>query len=419
MIHKKLRFHISLLFCSFLFLCNIAQSQSGPSKAILNKTVLTKEKDLIDVYNTMFNKTRKDDSSTKHDPWKFHKAFVPAAGYTLQTGWAGIVAANVGFYTTSDTCAKLSNFITSITYSQYDQTILPFQANIWTKKDRYNINIDWRYLDYPSSTYGLGGHTELSNGYTIDFSYLKLHQSIVREVTKDLLLGIGYYYDYLWNVKEVNPPTGVGAKETSFERYDANGGIVKNRSTASGITYKAQFDDRHNQINPDNGWYAAAQYRTNYTWMGSDNNWQSLQVDIRKYFNFPVGSKNVLALWNLDWITPAGKPPYLLLPSTGWDDYYNTGRGYIQGRYRAKQFIYFESEYRFKVSPSGLLGGVIFINSQSFSSTVSKELQSNAIGYVAGLRIKLNRLTGANLCIDYGFGTDGSRGFFVNLGEVF
>ena len=45
--------------------------------------------------------------------------------------------------------------------------------------------------------------------------------------------------------------------------------------------------------------------------------------------------------------------------------------------------------------------------------------QNVAPGYGVGLRVKLNKFSGANLCVDYGFGTEGSRGIAVNLGEVF
>ena len=374
------------------------------------------QKDVVDVYDNLFHKQRKDNIKTEHIPWKFHFANVPAAGYTLQTGWAGILAADVGFYTTADSGAKMSNMMASIVYSQYNQTILPFQANIWTSKNKYNITVDWRYMDYPSSTYGLGGHSELSNGYTIDFSYIKLHQAIVKEFAKHLLAGVGFYYDYLWNVKEVNPPAGV---ITSFQKYDNNGLNVKNKSTSAGFVLKGQYDSRQNQINPNNGWFISAVYRPNFTWIGSDNNWQSLQVDIRKYIPMPANSHNVLALWNFDWLTTGGKTPYLLLPSTGWDDNFNTGRGYIQGRFRGKQFIYNEAEYRFQITNNGMLGGVVFANTQSFANQLSREFKITEIGYGAGIRFKLNKLSGANLCIDYGIGTDGSRGFFVNLGEVF
>jgi hypothetical protein len=42
-----------------------------------------------------------------------------------------------------------------------------------------------------------------------------------------------------------------------------------------------------------------------------------------------------------------------------------------------------------------------------------------APGYGVGLRIKINKFSGANVCIDYGFGNDNSRGIAINLGEVF
>jgi hypothetical protein len=155
--------------------------------------------------------------------------------------------------------------------------------------------------------------------------------------------------------------------------------------------------------------------------MGSDNNWQSLLIELRKYIRFPNNSKNILAFWSYNWLTLGkGRPPYLLLPSTGWDDFYNTGRGYIQGRYRGKDMLYFETEYRFGITKNGLLGGVVFANAESFSREISKQ-QLAFIAPAAGLgiRIRLNKFSGANLCVDYGFGTDGSRGISVNLGEVF
>jgi len=57
------------------------------------------------------------------------------------------------------------------------------------------------------------------------------------------------------------------------------------------------------------------------------------------------------------------------------------------------------------------------VNVQSFNGNTRK--YDNLLpGYGVGFRIKLNKNSGANLCIDYGFG-NGSQGLFVNLGEVF
>ena len=81
--------------------------------------------------------------------------------------------------------------------------------------------------------------------------------------------------------------------------------------------------------------------------------------------------------------------------------------------------IYLESEYRFGLTKNGLLGGVVFANAANYSRTVNANLHDIIPAAGSGVRIKINKHSNTNLCIDYGVGVDGSRGFFVNLGEVF
>ena len=108
-----------------------------------------------------------------------------------------------------------------------------------------------------------------------------------------------------------------------------------------------------------------------------------------------------------------------MLPNTGGDPYSNTGRGYIQGRYRGANMIYLEGEYRFGITHNGLLGGVVFGNAQSFTEQSSNTFETIAPGWGAGIRIKFNKFSNTNVALDYGFGLNGSSGIFVNLGEVF
>jgi hypothetical protein len=72
--------------------------------------------------------------------------------------------------------------------------------------------------------------------------------------------------------------------------------------------------------------------------------------------------------------------------------------------------LYAEAEFRYTVTNNGLIGGVFFANVQSFSNKLSKELQTFAPAFGAGARIKLNKISNTNLCIDYGIGTQGSKG---------
>ena len=370
-----------------------------------------KEKDFEDVVRHIFDRSLVSPEGPQIKDTRKHFSWVPAAGYTLQTGFAALISGNMAFYTDTAREQKLSNVSTNVTYSQYNQTIIPFLANIWTKGNHYNFITDFRFIDYPSAIYGLGGRTDPNKGHTIDFSGIKFHQTIMRALSENLYVGIGYFYDHFYKIKALDSAT-----------RNINQRITKElggKETGSGIAFRLLYDSRLNQINPKQGAYYNITYRTSEKSLGSDSTWQSLQIDARTYFPFPKKSENVLAFWMFDWLTANGTPPYLLLPSVGWDDNYNTGRGYIQGRFRGRNMLYFESEYRFKISHNGLIGGVVFTNLENYSSDLSAQYNKLFLGYGAGLRIKLNKYSGTNLCIDYGIGKNGSRGFFVNLGEVF
>jgi outer membrane protein assembly factor BamA len=404
------------LFAIFLLLADTIFAQTNLSKSPDSITVSKKEiiieKDITDLIRRGAKKDRhKIISATDTTDNQRLFSFIPAAGYSLQTGLAGILSANLAYFNGTANNQKISSISASFTYTQYNQTIVPLVINIWTKNNRYNFISDNRYIDYPSNIYGIGGRTNPNKGHQIAFYALKFHQTLLKSIANNLYAGVGYYYDQFWSIKVLDSVTK--RMNALINRQLGTG------ETASSIALKLMYDNRLNQINAKNGWYVNLVYRDSYKFLGSDNNWQSLLVDIRKYIPFPKHSKNTLALWSFNWLTLGGTVPYLLLPSTGWDDQYNTGRGYIQGRFRGKNMSYFESEYRFNISRNGFLGGVLFGNLQYFSPDISAQFQVLSPGYGGGLRIKLNKHSGANLCIDYGFGKDGSRGFFVNLGEVF
>jgi hypothetical protein len=243
------------------------------------------------------------------------------------------------------------------------------------------------------------------------YSYLKLYSYVLRKITSDFYVGPGYNIDYHWDITDISFPSDSASDLYKFGKT--------NRSFASGPTLNAIYDTRRNSINPQGGFYGNISYCYHFKWMGSDNDWQSLIIEFRKYLKFPASSNNILAFWSYNWLTPSGKPAYLDLPSTGWDPRVNVGRGYIQGRYKGENLLYFEGEYRFPLTQNHLLGAVIFSNIQSVSEWPSNQFKAIRPGVGAGIRIKMNKYSNTNLALDYGFGTGGSQGVFVNLGEVF
>jgi len=373
--------------------------------------------DVLDIANRIFKSKPGQSDTALSETSHVHFAVVPVVGYSLQTGWAAVLSANAAFSSSKN--RNISSISGSITYSQYRQFIVPLHSNIWLNSGKYNFQSDWRFLKYPSNTYGLGTTTTLEDGYRIDYYYLRLHQNISKKISRKLYAGVGIDADLFWNIKEINPDTIV---KSDFETY----GLSKNETTVGPVLH-VLFDSTRNSITPGNGSSLKWMYRPNFEFICRDANWQSMLLEFKTYKRFPARSGNVIALWSYNWFTFGGKPLYLLLPSTGWDDFVNTGRGYIQGRYRGNDMVYLETEYRFLITSNGLFGGVVFANAQTFSNRSSSLAGKASLttfdpiqpAYGGGIRIKVNKFSRANLCIDYAWGTGGSHGVAVNLGEVF
>ena len=336
-------------------------------------------------------------------------SIAPAIGYTLVSKFAIVLSGNAAFRTGPK--SRISTVIASTSYTQNKQFTLPIQTNVWSKDNVYNFIGAYQFYKYPQNTYGLGSNSNIHNVDAMDYSYFKFYQQVLRHITGDLYAGLGYFLDTHWNVSDNGNENGTVSDYSLYGK--------QSHSVASGVTFNALFDARDNAINSSKGAYAAIEYRDNYQVLGSTNDWRSLIVDLRKYINLPKGSNNVLALWSYDWFILSGRPAYLDLPSTEWDTNSATGRGYIQGRFRGAKMVYMEGEYRFRLTENGLLGGVVFLNGESFSAAPGSALQRIQPGYGPGIRIKINKVSNTNITIDYGFGAQGSQGLFIDVGEAF
>jgi outer membrane protein assembly factor BamA len=363
-------------------------------------------KDLFD----LFKRPRKNQdsiNSLKNNGLGPYFAFLPAIGYAIASGYIGGMATCVSFFTDPEK-SKNSSILAGAYYTQYNQYWTIINSNIFLDKEKFNLIGDWRLYKFPTNTFGLGTNTTPDDADPISYNYLKLYEVGLEEVLQNVYVGLGYHLDYHFNISEINPDT-----LTEFQKYG-----LTNQSISSGISFNVLYDDRSNTINPLRGTYANVQFRQNCTFLGSNQNWNSVLIDAREYINFPATTNNVLAFWSYNDFT-FRHPPYLDLPSIGWDTYNNTGRGYAQGRFRGKSVVYLESEYRFGITDNGLLGGVVYANEETFTEWPSNQFGSLKPGYGFGIRIKLNKHSSTNLAIDYAFGQEGSRGFYFNLGEVF
>lgn len=354
-------------------------------------------------------KTKKESDSVEVKAGRLYLAVVPGLGYSLQTSVTGLISANISFHTSDPLRTNLSVVYTDAEYSPtHHQLFVPFIFNVWFKENRWNAQGDMRFYRFPSITYGVGSDTRLERSDRVDYNYLKVYLSLFKPITKDLYVGFGENIDKHWNISTRDT-------NTNFSQYNKHA----TTSMSSGLYYCVKFDSRRNSNNPQGGTYCNVGIRTNFKAMGSDNDWQSVIIDARKYIKLRTRWNHIFAFWSYNWLTFGGNVPYFDLPSTSWDTYSNTGRGYAQGRLRGKNFLYAETEYRFDITCNGLWGGVVFANAQTVNTNDNRNFQTVLPAFGTGLRVKLNKKSGVNFAVDYAVGINGSRGFFFNVSEVF
>jgi hypothetical protein len=332
-------------------------------------------------------------------------------GYTIATGLAAVAAVNLSWRPKKIPDANLSFFNNNFQYTQYNQILLLSLSNIYTNNQKWQFPGDIRYYHFPTATYGLGTRTLPSDIDGIDYSHFRFYRTALREVVTNTFVGAGYNLDYRWNIIDELARNG---QTTDFVKYGYN-----RTSSSSGLTFNFLYDSRDNANRPITGTYVDFHVASYLKPFGSNSNWNSMVLDIRKYFPLSKKWYAELALWSYTWITLNGKPPYLDMPSVGWDSYNNTGRGYAAGRYRGKDMLYLEAEIRFDILRNGLLGLVVFGNLETFTDFTGTFFGPIQPGVGTGIRIKFNKNTNANSCLDYGFGSHGSKGLATNVNEVF
>ncbi len=396
----------------------LSQSQNSVIKDTVqtNKSSV-KKTDIEDVVGNLFKKHDKKPPQLNPDSILIKKlgpfnSMILFPSYSLATSYQVAFAGDISYYTDTLDNRKISDIFLYSVYTANKQWIEEIITNIWTKNNKVNMVGDWRYYKFPTYTYGLGDESSLAKSTKIDYSYLRLYEVAMYSVCKNVNIGLGYNLDSYWNITESQHDSLIG-----IYGMDVYG--FKTTTFSSGFSINALFDNRLNANNPQNGSYANIQLRQNLRVFGSDNNWTSMLIDLRHYVPFKNHPGNTLAFWSYNWLALFGIPPYLDLPSIGWDTNNATGRGYVAGRFRGNNLIYLESEYRYPITQNGLLGGVVFINSSIVTAPNTNEFSKVIYGTGFGLRIKINKESDTNLAIDYGFGAEGSRGFFFNLNEVF
>ena len=391
-----------------------ANAQDASTIIPENKTIkdTSLQRDLIDIAKALLHIRIKD--ATEIRGKKVYFSLLPfSSAVPGGAGRALITSTTAGTYLGP---RKTTN-ISSATFTPYwnfsGRFGLPLHTSIWLPNNTWTIQGDTRFLYYPQYTWGLGSAHTNDERILVDYKYLRFYQSLLKKVTPYFYAGVGYHLDYRINIK--SDDSSVNLKQYTGYPYGTG-----SNSFASGFSLNFLYDTRNNSINPLPGAYANIVYRNNPRFLGSNENWQSLYIDVRKYLSLNPSKpdqQNVLAFWSYLWTILKTGAPYLDLPSLGWDPENRSGRGIDQNRYRGETLFYMESEYRRDITPNGLFGFVVFANINTVSGSETLFRSWHPAGG-AGLRVKFNKGSNTNIGMDLGF-SKGYSSLMFSLGEAF
>jgi hypothetical protein len=345
----------------------------------------------------------------------------PSIGSKPSTGLNAGLAGNVAFFQGDTDTTHISSVSGGLKVSQKGQTLSGMKFAVFSDSNKWFVQGDNRLSLTSQNTYGLGSDTGPEDSANVKYDLFRLYESVYRKVGEGLYVGAGFNFSAHTNIRPGSSSTDV-FDDSAYLAYSSRNGFTAQGQTSAGPSVGLIFDTRDNAINAQRGWLASATYRTFFDgFLGGDSSWQELYVDVRTYRNLEADGRQRLAFWFLSDMVVGGTAPYLDLPTSAGDTYGRSARGYSEGRYRGEHLAYGEVEYRNTLTQNGLLGFVAFLNTTTIGSVDAgtRLFDTFAPGAGFGFRVLLNKRSRTNLCTDYGWGKDGSRGFYLSIQEAF
>lgn len=326
---------------------------------------------------------------------------IPIIMHSPETYW-GFGAGGVLTFSTNkkDTSLRTSSVQALVLYTLNEQFVCVTENSIYFPKEKFILKLHGSFSKYPDKFWGIGNNSTSVNEENYTYTQYYFHPEAIRKIFNGLFLGLSYEAQ---NVLQID----YNAKGL----FDTENVTGKNGGKISGLGGLIVWDKRNSAFSPDKGGYvrfSASHY--NY-FLGSDFDYSSYSLDIRKYLK--IIRRQVLVFQGL-WKSTTGEVPFRSMSTIGGS---NLMRGYYEGRFRDKDMLAFQGEYRTPLWRR--LGAVIF----SGIGEVSERIKYYSISgfkytFGGGIRFALKKKDRLNLRLDYGRGKN-SDGVYFYLSEAF
>jgi hypothetical protein len=326
---------------------------------------------------------------------------LPYAGFLPETGFLAGGALLVTTRLSKDTSLPFSYSETDFTYTQNHQTIIENDMFLYLGH-HYILKGLVGYESYPDKFWGIGNKTSVDSveGYNSQRIFADL--SFVRKVNKRFYVGLKYR---LFSMYNIHPLYGVDNIVPS-KILGANG------SVSNGIGLALIWDSRDNILTTSTGTYIGFFNPKFGRFTGSNNTFSRYELDVRHFIK--INKKNILAL-QLVGTFVTGNAPFNMYAFLGSDD---DMRGYYKGRYRDKDYMSIQAEYRRHLF--WRIGITAFVSAGDVNNSLGNLLTTlPKYSYGGGIRLKINRKENINIRLDYAWGTPSNQGLYIYLAEAF
>lgn len=250
----------------------------------------------------------------------------------------------------------------------------------------------------PDVFYGIGYDAAEKKSNKIDFIHntLRVSPKYYFILHKNVYVGFGFDYQ------------NVRAGSSEVDDVDIDTPVELTDNDAAGLMVNLTYDSRDYVLNPYTGWFLQLEM-AHYFDKLSDNEFSTYNTVLSNYIDLePV--PGVLA-WQVKGAFTDGDVPWNYLPRIGGA---SNLRGYIEGRYRDKQALYSQVEYRLPIY--GRTGMVTWVGAASSADQVNQIGRDILMSYGVGYRFRIKDRV--NLRLDYAIGENESMVYF-NVNEAF
>ncbi|WP_394205740.1 BamA/TamA family outer membrane protein [Shewanella waksmanii] len=264
---------------------------------------------------------------------------------------------------------------------------------------RQRFYLDAQLFDVPDVYYGVGYNQNHVDANRVDFNALTfaLKPMWVQQLFANSFIGVGFDLQ-LARASDINPNDS-----------DVDTSLLAQDSRSVGVNLLINYDTRDNTLNPQRGRIIELESSWYRQQLGSKTDFEKQAFLYSEYL--PVWGSDVIA-WQVRGRFLQGDIPWDQLSKIGGGD---SLRGYTTGRYRDKQMLLTQAEYRLDLP--GRHGMVFWAGAGVIADKASELFDQSVLpNYGVGYRFEVKPRV--NLRLDMGFG-DGDSGFYFNVNEAF